>query len=156
MTEVGSSYEGGKAEVDIASILTQLPAGDLKIYAVQSDGTLDDSYGLGTTDGWRNAKGDWSSWGQSATAFCVKADFTMQNAECEGKYAIYYIGGSHEGTHLTAPIDYTAKYAFVVGTKAVVFNYTMVYEALTQDLLLQLQWLLSWLLTEKLLSTSIT
>ena len=129
MTEVGAQYEGGKAEVDIASILTQLPAGDLKIYAVQSDGTLDDSYGLGTTDGWRNAKGDWSSWGQSATAFCVKADFTMQNAECEGKYAIYYIGGYHEGTHLTAPIDYTAKYAFVVGTKAVVFNYTMVYEA---------------------------
>ena len=128
MTEVGAQYEGGKAEVDMASILTQLPAGDLKIYAVQSDGSLDASYGLGTTDGWRNAKGDWSGWGQSATAFCVKADFTMQNAECEGKYAIYYIGGYHEGAHLTEPINYTAKYAFVVGTKAVVFNYTMVYE----------------------------
>lgn len=106
-SETGSSYEGLTADVDVTGILTALNAASLdevSIFAVQSDGTLDDSYGLGITDGWRNAAGDWQGWGADAY-LCVKADFAKESAQ------IYYVGGMQGNTAEAA--TYTATYAFV-------------------------------------------
>lgn len=125
-SETGYNYEGETATADIDAILATLgetTLDNVTIYAVASDGTLDDDYKLGTSDGWRDANGDWSSWGNSATRFCVK--FNAPSFD--------YIGGYGEGEHMTAPVTYTAKYAFVVGktaedNKAVVVNLNLIYE----------------------------
>ena len=125
-SETGYNYEGETATADIDAILATLgetTLDNVTIYAVASDGTLDDDYKLGTTDGWRDANGDWSSWGNSATRFCVKFDAP----------SFSYIGGYGEGEHMTAPTTYTAKFAFVVGktaedNKAVVLNLNLIYE----------------------------
>jgi len=128
----GLAYEGLTANIDVDAIVATLGAasiGDVTIVAVESDGTLDLSYELGTTDGWRNADGDWSGWGEAATQFCIKADFTADANQ------INYAGGhdGHSGAHLTGEVTYTAKYAFFVGTsaednKAVVLNVNFIYE----------------------------
>ena len=110
-SKIGESYEGMTEKADIDQIITTLgiqSLDDVTIYVVKSDGTLDMNYGLGSTDGWRNAAGEWSSWGNSATAFCIKADFAAAPA-------FYYIGGYHEGAHLTEAVTYQAKYVFVAG-----------------------------------------
>ena len=125
----GKSYEKQTANVDVDAVLSTLSAAsisDVDIYAVKADGTLDTDYKLGTTDGWRNADGDWSAWGNDATRFCVKADFTAEPA-------INYTGGYHAGDHLTSEVTYTATYAFVVGNtaednKAVVLKVNLIYE----------------------------
>ena len=125
---LGSNYEGLTADVDIAAILAKLEVSslnDVTIYAVQSDGSLDDNYKLGTTDGWRNAAGDWQTWGDDAYFF-VKADFTKESAQ------IYEAGGM-ENKNTTAdwenPASYTATYAFVKtgSTDAVVLKVTLTY-----------------------------
>ena len=87
---------------------------------MQSDGSLDDNYKLGTTDGWRNAAGDWQGWGADAR-FYVKADFAREAGQ------LYEVGGM-EGT-TNEPASYTATYAFVKkGTKdAVVLKVTLTY-----------------------------
>ena len=111
-SELGKCYEALSSDVDIASILSTLGVesiSDLAIFAVGSDGTLDDNYKLGTTDGWRNASGDWQSWGDAAY-FYVKADFTRESAQ------VYEVGGM-EGKNTTSewenPASYTASYVFV-------------------------------------------
>ncbi|MCR4614298.1 MAG: DUF4859 domain-containing protein [Bacteroidaceae bacterium] len=121
---LGSSYEGLTSDVDVSSILSTLNVAsldDLTIYAVQSDGSLDDNYQLGGTDGWRNAVGDWQGWGNDAR-FCVKADFTAATE-------IYYVGGMDGQT--SNPATYTAKYAFVKNGSsthdAVVLNVNLIY-----------------------------
>ena len=126
-SDLGMCYEALTADVDVAGILTTLGAtalSDVTIYAVQSDGKLDSNYGLGTTDGWRNADGDWQSWGDNAF-FYVKADFSLESAQ------LYEIGGM-AGKNTTTPATYTATYAFVkTGTSdAVVLNVTLSYKAL--------------------------
>lgn len=105
---LGQNYESFTSDVDIASILTTLGVStlnDLTIYAVQSDGSLDDNYKLGGTDGWRNAGGDWQAWGNDAY-FCVKADFALSATQ------ISFVGGM-EGKNTSDPATYTATYAFV-------------------------------------------
>lgn len=125
---IGVGYAGASATVDVASILATLGVeslNDVKIYAVQSDGTLDKNYGLGTTDGWRAANGDWASWGDAASQFYVKADFTR----AEGQ--LYEIGAhpDHSGAHKTEPVTYTAKYAFVnAGNDAVILSFNLVVD----------------------------
>ena len=123
-SELGMVYEGLTADVDVAAILAELGAeslNDVTVYAVQSDGTLDDSYKLGTTDGWRNAEGDWQSWGADAF-LCVKADFSLEAGQ------IYYVGGMDGNT--TEPGAYTATYAFVNEAKeAVTLKVTLTYPA---------------------------
>jgi hypothetical protein len=127
-SEFGKCYEGLTSDVDVAAILTKLGVAslnDVTIYAVQSDGSLDDNYKLGTTDGWRNAAGDWQNWGDDA-CFYVKADFTLEAAQ------IYEVGGM-EGKNTAAeaenPVTYTATYAFVKtgSTDAVVLKVTLTY-----------------------------
>ena len=106
-SETGKQYEGLTADVNIAEILTTLGVesiDDVTIYAVMNDGSLDDNYKLGTTDGWRNADGDWQSWGDAAY-FYVKADFERESAQ------IYEVGGM-EGKN-SEPASYTATYVFV-------------------------------------------
>ena len=127
-SELGKCYEGLTADVDVAAILTKLGVtslNDVTIYAVQSDGSLDDNYKLGTTDGWRDSTGNWQTWGDNAYFF-VKADFTKESAQ------IYEAGGM-DGKNTTAqwqsPATYTATYAFVkTGTAdAVVLKVTLTY-----------------------------
>ena len=127
-SELGKCYEGLTADVDVAAILAKLEVtslDDLTIYAVQSDGSLDDNYKLGTTDGWRDSTGNWQTWGDNAYFF-VKADFSKESAQ------IYEAGGM-EGKNTTAqwqsPATYTATYAFVkTGTAdAVVLKVTLTY-----------------------------
>jgi len=124
---VGSSYEGFTADVDIASILSTLGVqslDDVDIFAVQSDETLDPNYGVGTTDGWRNADGDWQGWGADAR-ICVKADFTTASEQ------IYYIGGMDGQT--SASGSYSAIFAFVKKNsethEAVVLQVKLTYTA---------------------------
>ena len=121
-SETGKSYEALTADVDVAAILAELGAeslNDVTVYAVQSDGTLDDNYKLGTTDGWRNAEGDWQSWGADAR-ICVKADFALESAQ------IYYVGGMDGQT--AEPATYTATYAFVnANAEAVTLKVTLSY-----------------------------
>ena len=122
-SETGKSYEALTADVDVAAILAELGAeslNDVTVYAVQSDGTLDDNYKLGgTIDGWRNAEGDWQSWGDAAY-FCVKADFSLASGQ------IYYVGGMPGNT--AEPATYTATYAFVnADAEAVTLKVSMTY-----------------------------
>ncbi len=105
---LGSYYEGLTADVDVAAILTTLGVenlSDVTIYAVQSDGSLDDDYKLNATDGWRNADGDFEYWGDDAY-FYVKADFSLASAQ------IYEVGGM-VGKNTDEPATYTATYVFV-------------------------------------------
>ena len=111
-SELGKFYEGLKANVDVQAILNKLGENgidDVAIFAVLSDGTLDSNYQLGTTDGWRNAAGDWQGYGDAAF-FYVKANFAADENQ------IYEVGGM-EGKNTTAewesPATYTATYAFV-------------------------------------------
>ena len=127
-SELGKSYEGLTADVDVAAILAKLEVtslDDLTIYAVQSDGSLDDNYKLGTTDGWRDSAGNWQTWGDAAY-FYVKADFSKESAQ------IYDAGGM-DGKNTIAswnnPFTYTATYAFVKtgSNDAVVLDVTLRY-----------------------------
>ena len=127
-SELGKSYEGLTADVDVAAILTKLGVtslNDVTIYAVQRDGTLDDNYKLGTTDGWRDSAGNWQTWGDAAY-FYVKADFSKESAQ------IYDAGGM-DGKNTIAswnnPFTYTATYAFVKtgSNDAVVLDVTLRY-----------------------------
>jgi hypothetical protein len=111
-SELGKCYEGLKANVDVQAILNKLGENgidDVAIFAVLSDGSLDSNYQLGTSDGWRNAAGDWQGWGDAAF-FYVKANFAADENQ------IYEVGGM-EGKNTTAewesPATYTATYAFV-------------------------------------------
>ena len=121
---VGQGFEGMSDNVDIAAILTKLGVESLdevSIYAVQSDGTLDDNYSRGTTDGWRDANGDWLGFGNAS--FYVKANFTLAENQ------LYEVGGM--ASVVTEPATFTATYAFVKkGTKdAVVLKVNLTYEA---------------------------
>ena len=109
--QVGTAYQGGSATVDVASFLSALEVeslNDVVIYAVQSNGSLDDMYKLGTSDGWRNADGDWQGWGADAY-FYVKADFTA------GENQIYEVGTMEPAmnTNLKEAAEFTARYVFV-------------------------------------------
>lgn len=100
---VGKSYEGYTITIDSVAVESTIGCtlAEASAFAVQSDGTEDSNYGLGSTDGWRNADGDWQSWGSDAF-FCVKADFSYSSNQ------IYYIGGMPGNT--AAPGTYTATY----------------------------------------------
>ncbi len=127
-SETGASYEGKTADVDVAAILESLGVealADATIYAVLSDGTLDDNYKLGLTDGWRDANGDWKPWAQTAEeagCFYVKADFAKEDTQ------IYEVGG-YPG-HTNDPVTYTATYVFVKNgtTDAVVLKVKLIYD----------------------------
>ena len=114
---IGDNYNNGSntsATVDVASILTELGAesmSDVTVYAIQSDGKLDNDYKLNSTDGWRDANGDWAGWSNATSQFFVKADFTREADQ------LYSVGAhpDHSGAHLTEPTIYTTKYAFVLG-----------------------------------------
>ncbi len=135
-SSLGSYYEAMTADVDVAGILSTLSVSslsDVTIYAVQSNGTLDENYMLGGTDGWRNAYGDWQSWGADAR-FCVKADFFATETE------IHYVGGMI-GQNTTEPATYTATYAFVKNgsstNDAVILKVNLIYpEAEVLDIIL--------------------
>ena len=128
-SELGKCYEGLTADVDVAAILAKLEVAslnDVTIYAVQSDGSLDDNYKLSTTDGWRNAAGDWQTWGNDAYFF-VKTDFALESGQI-------YAAGGMDGKNTTEdwenPATYTATYAFVKGNDthdAVVLKVTLTY-----------------------------
>ena len=114
---IGAGYaaaDGTTANVDAILAALGVESFDgVKIFAVGSDGSLDNAYGLGSTDGWRNADGDWAGWGDATSQFYVKADFSRATAQ------LYEIGCHplHSGVHLEDVINYTAQYAFVVGNK---------------------------------------
>lgn len=126
----GEFYENYTQTLDEEAIAAEIgcPLADASVFAVQSDGTLDPDYTLGPggssgTDGWRNADGDWESWGSDAR-ICVKANFAPVADEDGNKDPhIYYIGGmtGQTGTPATYkatfrvenPSDNT-KYCFVI------------------------------------------
>ena len=113
---VGKFHEGLTADVDVAAILAKHGVSQLSevtIYAVQSDGKLDANYQLGSTDGWRNAAGDWQAWGSKAY-ICVKSDFSASEKQ------IYYVGGISGNTN--TPATYTATFAFMKGTELAAGN----------------------------------
>lgn len=121
----GEYYETYTQTLDEEAIAAEIgcPLADASAFAVQSDGTLDPDYKLGTTDGWRNADGDWEGWGDNAR-ICVKADFAPEPDENGDKDPhIYYIGGmpGQTGTPATYKATYrienpsdNAKYCFVI------------------------------------------
>lgn len=121
----GEYYESYTQTLDEEAIAAEIgcPLADASVFAVQSDGTLDPDYKLGTTDGWRNADGDWESWGSDARV-CVKADFAPVADEDGNKDPhIYYIGGmtGQTGTPATYKATYrienpsdNTKYCFVI------------------------------------------
>ena len=119
----GGAYQGGSADVDMNEILGILGIEGIEgltIYAVQSDGTLDKNYKLGTTDGWRNREGDWQGWGDDAY-FCVKTDFDLEYGQ------ITYVG-TMDGK--TDAHTFVAKFAFVRDNEthdAVVLNVIIYY-----------------------------
>ena len=118
----GSYYDAKNADVDIAAILAKLGVESLDqvtIAAVQSDGTYDTDYKLGTTDGWRNAAGDWQAWGDDAY-FYVKADFTRESAQ------LYEVGGYPGKTD--EPVTFTATYSFKAGENEVILKVNLIYE----------------------------
>ena len=126
-SETGSYYEGMTSDVDVDAILDKLGVeslDDVDIYAVQSDGSLDSNYGVSTTDGWRDANGDWQGWAgdiEIAPYFYVKADFSKADTQ------LYEVGG-YPG-HTDEETTFTATYAFVEsGTAdAVVLKVTLTY-----------------------------
>ena len=128
-SDAGAYYEGMTSDVDVAAILEKLGVeslSDVKIYAVKSDGTFDDNYKLGTSDGWRDANGDWKNWSNSvdtAPYYYVKADFSKADTQ------IYDVGG-YPG-HTDEAATFTATYVFVKdGTAdAVVLNVNLTYVA---------------------------
>ncbi len=113
---VGKSYEGYSGDVDMATILKELGAksvDELNIYAVMGDGTRDSNYKLGTTpeaniDGWRNAEGNWQTWGDNARYFS-KVDFSLESKQ------IMAVGGM-DGYN-TEPVSYKAVYALANKTE---------------------------------------
>lgn len=119
----GGAYQGGSADVDMNEILGTLGIEGIEgltIYAVQSDGTLDPNYKLGTTDGWRNREGDWQGWGDDAY-FCVKTDFDLEYGQ------ITYVGTMNGKTEAHT---FVAKFAFVRDNEthdAVVLNVIIYY-----------------------------
>lgn len=98
----GKSYEGYTLTIDTTAVKNAIGCSlaDASAFAVQSDGKEDPAYGLGPSDGWRNADGDWMQW-SSGPNFCVKADFSLDSNQ------IYYIGG-YSGD--STPVTYTATY----------------------------------------------
>ena len=126
-SECGKSYEGMKQDVNLESVLTSLGVSsldDVTIYAVMPDGSLDVNYKVGTTDGWRDADGNWKAWtGDLSTApyFYVKANFSLASGQL-------YEVGAYPG-HTDEPITYTATYAFVKtgSTDAVIMNVNLKY-----------------------------
>lgn len=122
---VGDYYESYTQVLDVTAIEAEIGCtlAEANIYAVLSDGTLDPDYQLGETDGWRNAEGDWQTWGNEAR-ICVKADFNPE-PDNDGNVAphIYYIGGmtGQTGTPATYKATYrienpsdAAKYCLVI------------------------------------------
>ena len=106
----GESYESYTQTLDEEAIAAEIgcPLADASAFAVQSDGSLDPNYKLGETDGWRNANGDWESWGSDAR-ICVKADFApVADEEGNKDPHIYYIGGMSGQTG--TPATYKATY----------------------------------------------
>ena len=127
----GEYYESYTQRLDEEAIAAEIgcPLADASAFAVQSDGTLDDNYKLGATDGWRNADGDWESWGSNAR-ICVKADFAPE-VDSLGNSAphIYYIGGMAGQT--TVPATYKATYRIQNPTDAA--KYCLVTVKLTYE-----------------------
>ena len=124
-SEVGSYYEGIKADVDVNAILSALGVSslnDVDIFAVQSNGSLDSNYQLGGTDGWRDANGDWKDH-SVAPDFYVKSDFSRSSKQ------LYEVGGYPGMTN--QPVSYTATYAFVKRDSqthdAVILKVTLTY-----------------------------
>ena len=126
----GEYYEAYTQTLDEEAIAAEIgcPLADASAFAVQSDGTLDPDYTLGPggssgTDGWRNADGDWESWGSDAR-ICVKANFAPEPDSLGVKDPhIYWIGGmaGQTGTPATFKATYrienpsdNTKYCFVI------------------------------------------
>lgn len=108
---VGKCYEGFSDDVDMTTILEELGAesvDELNIYAVMGDGTRDSNYGVGTTDGWRNAEGNWQAWGDNARYFS-KVDFSLESGQ------IKEVGGMLG--YNTEPVSYKAVYALANKTE---------------------------------------
>jgi len=125
-SQLGQYWEGLTADVDMASILSTLSASsidDIAIYAVLSNGNLDDMYGRGGTDGYRNADGDWATYGSDESCFYVQSDFSQTETQISGA------GGKPGKTDL--PVTYTATYAFVSKTSvtldAVILKVNLIY-----------------------------
>ena len=130
-SELGAGYEGLTATVDIDNILATLEVeslADVTIAAVQPDGSLDLSYKLGTTDGWRDADGAWKGWANSNVVGLDNCPYFYVKANFEGEPQLNEIGG-YPG-HTDEPATFTAPYVFVVnGTaKAYLLNVNLIYE----------------------------
>ena len=128
-SKLGNCYESLSAYVDLDNILNVLGVeniNEVKIFAVLSDGTLDEFYQKGTTDGWRDANGDWKNWGNDAY-FCAQADFTsLPQIIISGK------DGKNTIEEKENPPTYEVRYAFVKNGsedyKSVILSVKLIYD----------------------------
>lgn len=101
----GSSYEGIPVEVNVDEILAAIGAesmADVTIYSVLPNG--DRVQGVrSTTDGWRDAEGNFIGWGDDAVFYL------QDDADAPG--ALYYMGGMPG--HTTEVASYTATLVYV-------------------------------------------
>lgn len=102
---LGSFYEGLPLDIDLDEILEAIGAesmADVTIYTVLPNGERVEGV-LSTTDGWRDAEGNFVNWGDNAV-------FYLQNdATAPGK--VYYMGGMPGRTNEVA--SYTATLIYV-------------------------------------------
>lgn len=100
----GSSH-GITIDWDAIAETLDIDKDDLKVYAVLPDGTLDESFGIGSkgTDGWRDALGNWATWNSQDNIFYV------QFKTAGDPLALTAVGCMRTA----APITYTAQFKVV-------------------------------------------
>ena len=98
----GKYYEGYSITIDGDAVQEAIgcTVADASAFVVLPDGTESETL-LGGTDGWRNAAGEFQSWGSDAYYY-VQADFSLESGQ------IYGVGGYPGNT--AEPATYTANF----------------------------------------------
>ena len=98
----GKYYEGYSITIDGDAVQEAIgcTVADASAFVVLPDGTESETL-LGGTDGWRNAAGEFQSWGSDAYYY-VQADFSRESGQ------IYGVGGYQGNT--AEPATYTANF----------------------------------------------
>ncbi|MBQ9558693.1 MAG: hypothetical protein IJV08_01745 [Bacteroidaceae bacterium] len=107
---VGNHYEALPIEVELEAIMEAIGAtstDEIAIYSETPGGARVEGV-LGETDGWRNAAGEWQSWGSDAR-FYVQDNNRVSDEPLD--YKTYYLGGMDGQTNEVA--SYTAKLVYV-------------------------------------------
>ena len=151
---IGDYYEGiavGVSEDDAAAIAAYLgveSAEEITIAALANDGTLvTDNNGRGATDGWRNAEGEFASWGSEGCTFYSQPYATLE----DGVYSFGAYMGSFPDA-VTEETEYPTVLVFSANDKEVYVTTTLAYEQNTDfwfypecgDESLSAEWWTTW------------